>query len=179
MRHLKRNKKLGRKGDHRNAMLANMVCSLIKHKRVVTTLAKARADGFEIATSREAFFEQCDVISLHLPANKDTYGIVTAQDLARMKPTAMIVNTSRAPIIGKGVLADALIKGRPGYAAVDVYDKANAARVVLVAWVVKSLLLRQIHSGHAQTDRPDAVPLPSQFRISDITRGDARGEVVP
>ena len=85
--------------------------------------SRAMADGFEVATSREQFYETCDVISLHLPANKDTYGIVTAQDLARMKPTAMIVNTSRAPIIGKGVLADALIKGRPGYAAVDVYDE--------------------------------------------------------
>ena len=85
--------------------------------------SRARADGFEIAPNREAFYENCDVISLHLPSNKDTYGIVTAEDLARMKPTAMIVNTSRAPIIGKGVLAEALKKGRPGYAAVDVYDE--------------------------------------------------------
>jgi D-3-phosphoglycerate dehydrogenase len=84
--------------------------------------AKARADGYEVAPNREAFFENCDVISLHLPSNKDTYGIVTAGDLARMKTTAMIVNTSRAPIIVKGALAEALKKGRPGYAAVDVYD---------------------------------------------------------
>ena len=85
--------------------------------------SKAREDGFDVAPSRESFYENCDVISLHLPANKDTYGIVTAADLARMKPTAMIVNTSRAPIIGKGVLAQALAKGRPGYGAVDVYDE--------------------------------------------------------
>ena len=84
--------------------------------------AKARADGFDVASSRESFYENCDVISLHLPANKDTYGIVTPEDLARMKPTAMIVNTSRAPIIGTGVLAQALKNGRPGYGAVDVFD---------------------------------------------------------
>ncbi len=85
--------------------------------------SKARADGYEVAASREAFYADCDVISLHLPANKDTYGIVSPEDLARMKPTAMIVNTSRAPIIARGVLAEALKKGRPGYAAVDVYEE--------------------------------------------------------
>lgn len=85
--------------------------------------SKARADGFDVAPNRETFYENCDVISLHLPANTDTYGIVSPADLARMKPTAMIVNTSRAPIIGKGVLAEALKKGRPGYGAVDVYEE--------------------------------------------------------
>jgi D-3-phosphoglycerate dehydrogenase len=84
--------------------------------------AKAREAGFEIAASREAFFENADVVSLHLPLNKETRGIVTAQDLARMKPTALIVNTSRAPIIADGALAAALKQGRPGLAAVDVYE---------------------------------------------------------
>lgn len=83
---------------------------------------RAREAGFEIAPSREAFFESADVIALHLPLNKETRGIVTAQDLARMKPTAMIVNTSRAPIIAEGALVEALRKGRPGFAAVDVYE---------------------------------------------------------
>ena len=84
--------------------------------------AKAREAGFEVAASREAFFETCDVIRLHLPLNKDTRGIVTAQDLARMKPTALFVNTSRAPIVQEGALVAALKKGRPGRAAVDVYE---------------------------------------------------------
>jgi D-3-phosphoglycerate dehydrogenase len=84
--------------------------------------AKAREAGYEVAASREAFFESADIVTLHLPLNKDTRGIVTAQDLARMKPSAMIVNTSRAPIIAEGALVDALKKGRPGYAAVDVYE---------------------------------------------------------
>jgi D-3-phosphoglycerate dehydrogenase / 2-oxoglutarate reductase len=69
------------------------------------------------------FFENADVLSLHLPLNKDTRGIVTAEDLDRMKPTALIVNTSRAPIIAEGALVAALKKGWPGYAAVDVYEE--------------------------------------------------------
>lgn len=84
--------------------------------------AKARADGYEVAASREAFFSECDVVSLHLPLNKETRGIVTAEDLARMKPTALIVNTSRAPIIAPGALVAALEQGRPGRAAIDVYE---------------------------------------------------------
>ena len=83
---------------------------------------KARAAGYEVATSREAFFAGSDVISLHLPLNDGTRGIVTAGDLARMKPTALIVNTSRAPIIVKDALVNALKAGRPGRAAIDVYE---------------------------------------------------------
>jgi D-3-phosphoglycerate dehydrogenase / 2-oxoglutarate reductase len=85
--------------------------------------ARAREAGFEVAASREAFFEGADVISIHLPLNKETRGIIKADDLARMKPTALIINTSRAPIIAEGALADALKRGRPGRAAVDVYEE--------------------------------------------------------
>ena len=84
--------------------------------------AKARAAGFDVAAGREAFFAGSDVISLHLPLNDGTRGIVTADDLARMKPTALIVNTSRAPIIAKDALVNALKAGRPGRAAIDVYE---------------------------------------------------------
>jgi D-3-phosphoglycerate dehydrogenase len=84
--------------------------------------ARAREAGFEVAASREAFFEGADVLCIHLPLNKDTRGIVTAADLARMKPTALLVNTSRAPIVAAGALVDALSKGRPGFAAVDVFE---------------------------------------------------------
>ena len=84
--------------------------------------AKARADGFEVAASRAAFFAESDIVTLHLPLNKETRGLVTAADLALMKPTARIVNSSRAPIIAEGALAEALKKGRPGFAAVDVYE---------------------------------------------------------
>ena len=84
--------------------------------------AKARAEGFEVAASREAFFESADIVSLHIPLNKETRGIVRHSDLARMKPTALIVNTSRGPIIEEGALVRALKEGRPGFGAVDVYD---------------------------------------------------------
>ena len=83
----------------------------------------ARADGFEVAPTREAFFEQSDVISLHVRLNADTTGLVTADDLARMKPTALLVNTSRAELIARGALEQALVQGRPGFAAVDVYEE--------------------------------------------------------
>ena len=84
--------------------------------------AAARADGFEVAPSREAFFAESDVISLHVRLNADTLGLVDAQDLARMKTTALLVNTSRAELIAPGALAQALAHGRPGFAAVDVYE---------------------------------------------------------
>src|SRR5213592_2749931 len=84
---------------------------------------RARADGNAAAPSKEAFFEECDVVSLHLRLIDATRGIVTARDLARMKPTALIVNTSRAPLIEPGALVAALKAGRPGKAAVDVYEE--------------------------------------------------------
>lgn len=87
------------------------------------SLERAKIDGYAAAPSREAFFEQCDVISLHLRLADATRGIVTAQDLARMKPTALIVNTSRAGVISPNALVEALRNGRPGMAAVDVYEE--------------------------------------------------------
>ena len=87
------------------------------------SMERARAAGFAAAASREQFFESADVLSLHLPLNAETRGIVTAADLARMKPGALLVNTSRAPLIGAGVLDAALRAGRPGFAAVDVFEE--------------------------------------------------------
>jgi len=87
-----------------------------------TTLDKARADGYQVAPSKDEFFAQSDVVSLHLRLIPETRGIVTAADLARMKPTALIVNTSRAGLIAPAALEAALRAGRPGMAAVDVYE---------------------------------------------------------
>jgi D-3-phosphoglycerate dehydrogenase len=87
------------------------------------TLLKARIDGYETAASKAAFFAQCDVITLHMRLVDATRGIVTGADLARMKPTALLVNTSRAPLIEPGALVAALRAGRPGMAAVDVYEE--------------------------------------------------------
>lgn len=87
------------------------------------TLEQARKDGYEVATSKEAFLAECDIISLHMRLVEATRGIVTAKDLARMKPTSLLVNTSRAPLIEPGALVAALKAGRPGMAAVDVYEE--------------------------------------------------------
>ncbi|MFO1244048.1 MAG: D-2-hydroxyacid dehydrogenase family protein [Ramlibacter sp.] len=84
--------------------------------------ARAAADGFAAADSREAFFSASDIISLHLRLNEDTTGIVTLDDLSRMKPTALFVNTSRAELVEPDALIAALNRGRPGMAAIDVFE---------------------------------------------------------
>jgi D-3-phosphoglycerate dehydrogenase / 2-oxoglutarate reductase len=84
---------------------------------------RTRSDGYVVAPSREEFFSKCDVISLHMRLVDATRGIVTAGDLAHMKPTALLVNTSRAALIEPGALVAALQSGRPGLAAVDVYEE--------------------------------------------------------
>jgi D-3-phosphoglycerate dehydrogenase / 2-oxoglutarate reductase len=86
------------------------------------SLERARADGYATARSKAEFFESCDVVSLHLRLVAATRHIVKAEDLARMRPTAMLVNTSRAPLIEPGALVAALRAGRPGCAAVDVFE---------------------------------------------------------
>jgi D-3-phosphoglycerate dehydrogenase len=84
--------------------------------------ARALADGLAVAESKDAFFETCDVLSLHLRLVDATRGVVSGSDLARMKPAALLVNTSRAALIAPGVLVAALRAGRPGMAALDVYE---------------------------------------------------------
>jgi D-3-phosphoglycerate dehydrogenase len=86
------------------------------------TMAQARAEGLATAANRQAFFAECDVVSLHMRLVDATRHIVTAADLARMKPSALLVNTSRAPLIEPGALVAALRAGRPGMAAVDVFE---------------------------------------------------------
>ncbi|CAH2783389.1 MAG: D-3-phosphoglycerate dehydrogenase (EC [Candidatus Burkholderia crenata] len=84
--------------------------------------AAARADGVDVAESREALFEQSDVLSLHLRLNDETRGIVTAADLMSMKPTALFVNTSRAELLEENALLNALHHNRPGMVAIDVFE---------------------------------------------------------
>ena len=85
--------------------------------------ARARADGYDAASSQEAFYAAADVVSLHIRLVADTRGIVRRTDLERMKPSALLVNTSRAGLIEPGALVEALRTGRPGLAAVDVFDR--------------------------------------------------------
>ena len=87
-----------------------------------SSLEQAKQDGYAVADSKEAFFQDSDIVNLQLRLNDETRGIVTAADLALMKPTAILVNASRAELIEPGALEAALVKGRPGYAAVDVYE---------------------------------------------------------
>jgi D-3-phosphoglycerate dehydrogenase len=87
----------------------------------------AVADGFQAAASQEEFFERADVLSLHLRLVDGTRGIVTAQDLARMKRSALFVNTSRAELVAGGALEAALPQGRPGFAALDVFTSEPLA----------------------------------------------------
>lgn len=87
-----------------------------------STLANARADGLDVATSKEEFFETSDVLSLLLKLSEETRGIVTRADLQRMKTSALLVNTSRAELIEPDALVLALNRGRPGLAAIDVFE---------------------------------------------------------
>lgn len=83
---------------------------------------RAKADGYEVASSKSYLFEQSDVLSLHLRLNENTRGIVTLEDLSTMKTSALLVNTSRAELVEVDALIAALNRGRPGLAAVDVFE---------------------------------------------------------
>ena len=86
------------------------------------SLEQASRDGHQAAASKEAFFANSDVITLHLRLNDATRGIVGESDLCGMKPTALFVNTSRAELVAEGALEAALRQGKPGYAALDVFE---------------------------------------------------------
>lgn len=85
--------------------------------------ARAQADGYAVASSRETFLANSDVVSLHLRLTPSTRGIITLRDLTLMSSTSLLVNTSRAELIAPEALERALRQGRPGYAAVDVYEE--------------------------------------------------------
>lgn len=112
--------------------------------------ANALQDGLAVAPSKEGFFEACDVLSLHMRLVDATRGIVTAVDLARMKTTALLVNTSRAGLIAPDALVAALRAGRPGMAAVDVYEREPL-----------------VDTGHPLLDLPNALCTP---HIGYVTR---------
>lgn len=112
--------------------------------------AAAMADGREAAASRESFFERADVLTLHLRLADGTRGIVTANDLARMKPDSLFVNTSRAELVAEGALEDGLKKGHPGTAAVDVF---TSEPLPLDAALLKMpMVLATPHLGYVEKD---------------------------
>jgi len=112
--------------------------------------AQARQDGFEAAASKEAFFAECDVLSLHLRLNDTTRGIVGADDLARMKPDAIFVNTSRAELVAPDALLAALRAGRPGFAALDVFE--NEPLTVDSPLLQMDNVLATPHLGYVEKD---------------------------
>lgn len=113
------------------------------------TRSRAAEAGLEVAGSQAEFFERSDVLSLHLRLNEGTQGIVTADDLARMKPTALLVNTSRAPLIAPGALEAALRAGRPGMAAADVFESEPVVQHPLLEL---SNFLGTPHLGYVEKD---------------------------
>lgn len=112
--------------------------------------AAAMADGFVAAPSRQALFEQADVLSLHLRLADATRGLVTADDLARMKPSALLVNTSRAELVAEGALAAALQRGRPGMAALDVFESEPLAPDAALLRI--PTVLATPHLGYVEQD---------------------------
>jgi D-3-phosphoglycerate dehydrogenase len=115
-----------------------------------TTLEMARADGHATAASQRELFERSDVLSLHLRLTADTAAIVSASDLALMKPDALIVNTSRAGLIEAGALEQALRSGRPGRAAIDVYEHEPAGADTPILALSNALCTP--HLGYVERD---------------------------
>ena len=115
------------------------------------TLVQARSDGYATARSKEQFFSDCDVLSLHMRLIDATRGIVTGQDLARMKPTALLVNTSRAGLIEPGALLAALKAGRPAMAAIDVYEEEPVFNVDYPLFAMDNVVCTP-HIGYVTRD---------------------------
>jgi D-3-phosphoglycerate dehydrogenase len=115
-----------------------------------TSLSKARASGYAVAASKGDFFARSDVLSLHVRLGDETRGIVGPEDLARMKPSALLVNTARAELIEPGALLAALRQGRPGFAAVDVHEEEPVA--IDHPFLTMSNVLCTPHSAWAEWD---------------------------
>jgi len=116
-----------------------------------SSLNQARSDGYTAARSKQEFFSRCDVLSLHMRLVAATRNIVTSQDLARMKPTALLVNTSRAGLIEPGALVAALKAGRPGMAAVDVYEDEPVRDVNYPLFAMENVVCTP-HIGYVTRD---------------------------
>ena len=116
--------------------------------------ARAVADGYATANSRESFFAECDVISLHMRLVESTRGIVTADDLGRMKTSALLVNTSRAQLVEKNALVTALKRGHPGLAAIDVYEE-EPLRDIREPLLTMNNVVCTPHIGYVSRDEYD------------------------
>ena len=119
------------------------------------TQARARADGYTLAPSQDALFAHADVLSLHVKLTAETRGIVTAADLARMKASALLVNTSRAALIEPGALEQAVRSGRPGAAAVDVFEEEPVLGAAHPLLALENVVATP-HLGYVEKDSYEA-----------------------
>lgn len=131
---------------------------VVVHGRV-STLERARGEGFETTEDRAAFFGEADVLSLHVALGPETRGFVRASDLARMKPSALFVNTARAGLVEPGALVAALRAGRPGMAAVDVFDEEPVLGASDPLLALPNVLATP-HIGYAERDSYESLYAP-------------------
>ncbi len=140
--------------------------------------SRARADGFEIAPSKEALFAESDIVSLHLRLSDRTRGIIGPADLARMKDSALLVNTSRAELIQPGALEAALRAGKPGYAAVDVFENEPLIGTEHPLLGLPNALCTP-HIGFVEKDNYEAYYGKAFENILRFFKGDMQGVVNP
>jgi D-3-phosphoglycerate dehydrogenase len=142
------------------------------------SLARAQAAGYELAADRETLLAAADVLSLHLKLTDETRGIVTADDLAQMKPTALLVNTSRAGLIAPGALEAALRAGRPGFAAVDVYEEEPVVGAAHPLLALENALCTP-HLGYVETESYEGYFGAAFEQVLDFAAGRPTGVVNP
>lgn len=140
--------------------------------------ARAQADGFSVAASKAALFAQSDVLSLHIKLNAATHGLVTARDLALMKATALLVNTSRAGLIEPGALAAAVHAGRPGFAAVDVYEEEPVYDAAHPLLALENVLCTP-HLGYVEKDSYEEYFGQAFAQVAAFAAGAPIGVVTP
>jgi D-3-phosphoglycerate dehydrogenase len=141
-------------------------------------VAAARADGHDIAPGKEALFEAADVVTLHIRLVPETRGIVRASDLARMKPDALFVNTSRARLVEEGALVAALRAGRPGAAAVDVFEREPLLDPADPLLALDNVVCTP-HLGYVERDQLDRYYADQFGRVAAFARGEPVDVVNP
>jgi D-3-phosphoglycerate dehydrogenase / 2-oxoglutarate reductase len=141
-------------------------------------LANARADGYAAAPSKQALFEEADVLCIHVRLLPETRGVVTAGDLARMKPTSLFVNTSRAELVEPGALVNALRTGRPGAAAVDVFEQEPVVDTTHPLLNMDNVVCTP-HLGYVERDQLDRYFNDQFERVFAFERGNAINVVNP
>lgn len=139
---------------------------------------RARTDGIEVAPSREAFFADSDIVSLHIRLNAETRGLVTGDDLARMKPSALFVNTSRAELVRDGALERALRQGKPGFGAVDVYEQEPVLGAAHPLLALPNALCTP-HIGFVERDNYELYYGSAFENLVRFAAGDTTGAVNP